>query len=107
MIYNPAASSRANKEATVMEPTKLDIGWLKKLCDAMDAVLLGGKKPRQIKGATSIRCGLGLALDCIDQTTTMTEAQAWDFLDERNAQAVKSVIRNYGWAIDDWKAKQR
>lgn len=91
----------------MMELEKLDIGWPMKLCDAMDAVLLGGKKPSQIKAATSIRCGLGLALGCIDQTTTMTEAQAWDFLDERNAQAVKSVIRNYGWTIDDWKAKQR
>lgn len=90
-----------------MEPNKLDIRWGKRLCDAMDAVLLGGKKPSEIKGAASIRCGLGLALGCIERTTTMTEAQAWDFLDDRNAQAVKSVIRNYGWTIDDWKAKQR
>lgn len=88
--------------------TTYDDPWGDVFCAALESVLVNGKRPGDISGATSIRAGLGLVLGCIEQTTTFTEAEAWEYLDAPNRTTVRmlSEMERYAPRIRNWQQSQ-
>ncbi|MGH6763748.1 MAG: hypothetical protein ACRECW_19415 [Phyllobacterium sp.] len=71
--------------------------------ERIEAVLDGHKKPEDIPGATSVRCAMGLVLGTLEGITTLSERDAWDYLDPGNVAAVLKLRREYSDRISRWR----
>ncbi len=67
------------------------------------AVLSGDKTPEELTGATSIRCAVGLVLGTLEGITTLSESDAWDYLDPGNVALVHELRREYGNEVRQWR----
>ncbi|WP_414900447.1 hypothetical protein [Rhizobium cremeum] len=71
--------------------------------ERIKAVLDGDKKPEEIPGATSVRCAMGLVLGTLEGITTLSERDAWDYLDSGNVALVHDLRREYSDRISRWR----
>lgn len=83
----------------------LDDTWGDLFADTFEAILRDGKSPSDVAGSTSLRAGIGLAFDVLDQTTTLTEDEAWAYLDEENAATVRFLKSHYAAEIETWRGQ--
>lgn len=70
--------------------------------------ILNGKVPlSEVTGATSIRCVIGLVIATMEGLTTMSDAQAWDYIDYGNARLVRDLRGELWSEVCDWRAAER
>jgi hypothetical protein len=79
------------------------MGFEHQVRERIDAVLNGDKKPDEIPGATSVRCALGLVLGTLEGITTLSESDAWDYLDSGNVALVHALRGEYSDRINRWR----
>jgi len=81
------------------------MGFERQVRERLDAVLNGEKKPEEIPGATSVRCAMGLVLRSLEGITTLSENDAWDYLDDGNAVITKELRSEYWDKADKWRKR--
>lgn len=74
--------------------------------EKVESVLRGKKRPDELTGATSIRGAVGLILGDLEGITTLSEAQAWDYLDAANQNLVLSMKEHYRARVQKWRSAQ-
>lgn len=79
------------------------MGFERQVRERIEDVLSGGKAPEEIVGATSVRCATGLVLRSLEGITTLSENDAWDYLDDGNAAITRNLRSEYWDAVDRWK----
>ena len=65
------------------------------------AILDGDLSPEHVKGATSVRCAIGLILRDLDGLTTLSEDEAWEYLDPANNTLVCELREEFGVAVSE------
>jgi len=79
------------------------MGFERQVRERIEDVLNGDKKPEEIPGATSVRCAMGLVLGTLEGITTLSERDAWDYLDSGNVALVHDLRREYSDRISRWR----
>lgn len=74
--------------------------------ERIEAVLDGDKKPEEIPGATSVRCAMGLVLGTLEGITTLSESDAWDYLDVGNVAVVHELRVEYWDKAKEWRQRR-
>lgn len=73
--------------------------------ERVEAVLSGDIKPEEIPGATSVRCAIGLVLRSLEGITTLSENDAWDYLDAGNVTITQHLRSEFWERVDDWRKR--
>lgn len=73
--------------------------------ERVEAVLSGDTKPEDIPGATSVRCAIGLVLRSLEGITTLSESDAWDYLDSGNITITQHLRSEYWDRVDEWRKR--
>lgn len=76
--------------------------WEQQVRDRVDRVLAGGDHTR-IVGSTSVRAAAGLILRQLEGVTTLTEAQAWEYLGFGNRKLVAELRDEYADRSARWR----
>lgn len=71
----------------------------------VESVLNGEMKPEEIYGATSVRCAIGLVLGSLEGITTLSESDAWDYLDAPNVILVDDLRYQYRDRTTQWRKR--
>jgi hypothetical protein len=71
--------------------------------ERVEAVLSGDTKPEELTGATSVRCAVGLVLRNLEGITTLSEDDAWDYLDSGNATTARDLRGEYWYLVEEWR----
>ncbi len=71
----------------------------------VESVLNGEMKPEEIYGATSVRCAIGLVLGSLEGITTLSESDAWDYLDAPNVILVDDLRYQYRDRTAQWRKR--
>jgi len=79
------------------------MGFERQVRERIEDVLSGDKKPEEIPGATSVRCAMGLVLGTLEGITTLSESDAWDYLDSGNVALVHELRDQYRDRTAQWR----
>lgn len=71
--------------------------------ERIESVLSGEKAPEELTGATSVRCATGLVLGSLEGITTLSESDAWDYLDPANVSRVFTLKEEYRDRLREWR----
>jgi hypothetical protein len=74
--------------------------WTQIFTDTAEQVLRHGLSPSDVCGSTSLRAAIGLLFGRLDQTCSLTEAEAWEYLDPANASTVRFCQREFASEIE-------
>lgn len=81
------------------------MGFERQVRERIEDVLSGDKKPEEIPGATSVRCAMGLVLGTLEGITTLSESDAWDYLDSGNVALVHELRDQYRDRTAQWRKR--
>ncbi|MBY3167380.1 hypothetical protein [Rhizobium laguerreae] len=79
------------------------MGFERQVRERIEDVLNGNKRPEEIPGATSVRCATGLVLRSLEGITTLSESDAWDYLDSGNVTITQNLRSEYWERADKWR----
>lgn len=81
------------------------MGFERQVRERIEDVLSGDKKPEEIPGATSVRCAMGLVLGTLEGITTLSENDAWGYLDSGNVALVHELRDQYRDRTVQWRKR--
>ncbi|MCD2175353.1 hypothetical protein [Rhizobium sp. C4] len=75
----------------------------KQVRERVEAVLTGEAAPEDLTGATSVRCSVGLILGTLEGITTLSERDAWNYLDRVNVTMTHRLSAEYWPIVKEWE----
>ena len=71
--------------------------------ERVEAVLTGETAPEDLTGATSVRCSVGLILRTLEGITTLSERDAWNYLDRGYVTMTHRLAAEYWPRVKEWE----
>jgi len=79
----------------------------RQVVERLEAVLSGEQQPEELTGATSVRAAVGLVLGRLEGITTLSEKQAWDYLDDGNVRLVRGLRNDFADRVQQYNRRRK